>query len=378
MKNVAVLGAAGKMGSGIALLLLQELAKVDGAVLTLLETEEKRFDGLKTYLYDHLKKYAPNEAFVRTAMEKIRYVTSPQECAQSKLIFEAVVEDVNLKADLFRRIDNHATADTYYFTNTSSIPISVLQEKSHLEGRLIGFHFYNPPAVQKLLEIIIPEKCSQELQLQAMEIARRLKKTVVISHDIAGFIGNGYFIREIKNACDHVRKLSASMPYFQAISTVNSITQNLLLRPMGIFQLIDYVGIDVCWHISQIMTTYLFTNFTDPLIKEMWKRKENFFRYEKGKPIAVYDAGSQCYVDYLPASTAYALPWKELSKDPDRQKKIVLYLEQLDRDHSQEAELAKTLLAESDFIIQGLVKDRVADSVKDVQTVLQNGFFHLF
>ena len=414
-----VLGAAGKMGSGISLLLLQEMADMPGTCLTLLDSNIKGFEPLRKYLRDHLKKNAERsinqlrekyaaredlvnnadiiEAHVEQAMDRVRCVTSPEECPGAKLIFEAIVEDVDAKVEIFKKIDACTGHTAYYFTNTSSIPLHVLQEKSHLKGRLIGFHFYNPPPVQKLLEVVVPEKIDPKLRECAINIAERLKKTIVISKDVAGFIGNGYFIREIVDACQKVRDLSQTMPQTEALATVNRVTQDFLLRPMGIFQLLDYVGIDVCQRIGKIMTTYLprpHASFIDPLIDAMvaagaiggqnpdGSQKPGFFCYEKGQPAAIYDLNQRDYVaipdNKLGGMPKGYVPWKVLSKDPKRQDKIAAYFNSLWQTQSLGAELSQVFLKQSQTIAHGLVKDGIARSIADVNTVLQQGFFHLY
>ena len=96
-----------------------------------------------------------------------------------------------------------------------------------------------------------------------MKLAKRLKKIVVHSKDEAGFIGNGHMMREVVFACKKVEELSRDYSLEESIYLINRVTQDWLVRPMGIFQLMDYVGLDVCQHIGHIMRTYL----KDPSLK---------------------------------------------------------------------------------------------------------------
>lgn len=417
-EHVVVLGAAGKMGSGIALLLLQEMACFPGSLLTLLDTNTRGFANLKTYLRQHLVKYAERninrlrlgykerldiidngdviEDFVEGALDRVRFVTSVEECRGATMIFEAILEDVEVKTQMFSKLKEMVNKEAYYFSNTSSIPIHILEKRSHLEGRLIGFHFYNPPAIQKLLEIIIPADSQHGGKELALKVGEQLNKTIVFSKDIAGFIGNGHFIREMDEACEKVEEISKKITISQAICTVNYVTQEFLLRPMGIFQLIDYVGIDVCQHIAKVMTTYLPGQvFNAALIDSMvaagvkggqhadGSQKEGFFSYEKGKPIKVYDLEKRTYIPYAVKEEVKVLPkehepWKVLSKDRDKNRKIDEYFKHLLVDQSQGAKLAQAFLERSLTIVQQLVADGVAKSIADVDTVLQQGFFHLY
>ncbi|MEI8364797.1 MAG: 3-hydroxyacyl-CoA dehydrogenase family protein [Parachlamydiaceae bacterium] len=402
-QQVVVLGAVGKMGSGIALLLLQEMAMMENAVLTLLDTNPHGFEGLKKYLREHLGRYADRihiseskEEFVERALKQVRFVTSVEECHGSTIIFEAIIEDIGVKARVLQDMDKQTEGKAFFFSNTSSIPICVLQQKSRLAGRLIGFHFYNPPAVQKLVEIIVPEVIDARLIDLASAIGRRLQKVVVFSNDVAGFIGNGHFIREIIEADQCVGELQSKMTPLEALCTVNRVTQEFLLRPMGIFQLVDYVGIDVCHHIATIMTKYLpGMVFISPMIEEMLRQgikggqnpdgsqKNGFFHYKEGRPVSVYDAKKQTYEPYsdggqLQGLLEECIPWKLLSKDPDKDLKIKDYFSHLRKQQTVGATLAESFLKKSKEIAQGLVKHEVARSLADVDTVLKTGFFHLY
>jgi len=419
-EHVAVLGAAGKMGSGIALLLLQEIATMKGCTLTLLDTHPQGFPALQKYLREHLLRYAERNinhlrklfhyrddlidngdmitAFINESLDNIRYVTSLNECIGATMIFEAILEDLEVKSDVLSKLNQIVNPEALFFSNTSSIPIHVLQEKSHINGRLIGFHFYNPPAVQKLLEIIVPRGLKEGIFEKALEVGKRLNKTIVLSEDIAGFIGNGHFIREVKAACDQVEELKKEMTLPAAICLVNTVTQDYLIRPMGIFQLIDYVGIDVVQHIARVMTQYLKgENFTTSLVENMVKaevkggqngdgsQKPGFFSYEKNQPARVYDLENLEYIPYVLSEEAKKFPlghetWRSLSKIKERERsaKLSQYFENLLQDRSEPSKLAVHFLSRSRLIVHGLVDSEVARTIQDVDTVLQNGFYHLY
>jgi len=415
-KHVVVLGAAGKMGKGIALLLLQEIALMPGSVLTLLDANSRGFEGLKKYLREHLLKYAERNinrlrkyyqervdlidngdminAFLEEGLDRTSFAVGIEECRGATMIFEAILEDVDIKASVFLQINKIADSAAVYFTNTSSIPIHILQEKAHLAGRLIGFHFYNPPAVQKLLEIIIPKGVKEDVFELALEVGKRLNKIIVISEDTAGFIGNGHFIREVNEACDKVEELQEKMSLPEAVCLVNSITENYLIRPMGLFQLIDYVGIDVVQHIAKVMTHYLKNeNFNHSLIDVMVQagvkggqngagmQEAGFFSYEQGKPVKVYDIKNSQYVPLFEKNHAFPQEhqmWKALSKDLDKDPKIIAYFVNLLNDQSFDSKIAVEFLEKSRSIAHGLVKDKVAGTIQDVDMVLKNGFFHLY
>ena len=225
LENVAVLGAAGKMGSGITLLTAMEMAdlKLEAGpaakdyVLNAIDVSSKGLSGLLQYLRDQVLRAAEkklvglrkayesradlveNEDIVRQYVEDVLSIVRPttniEAAYDASIVFEAVSENPELKVKLLSQIRANNTRNALFLTNTSSIPISELNEKVKLDGRIIGFHFYNPPAVQKLVELIRAEATIPDLADFAGQFAKKLRKTVVPSHDVAGFIGNGHFMR---------------------------------------------------------------------------------------------------------------------------------------------------------------------------------------
>lgn len=438
LKNVSVLGAAGKMGSGISLLLLQEIARCEaqltGSVgsgnycLNLIDSNEQGLYALRKYLFVQMTKYAEknivllrsyyannpqlisNEeiirAFLEGAQQIVRFDSELWHARDSTLIFEAIVEDIFAKEKTLSSINSMKRKDAYYFSNTSSIPIKELNRKASLNNRIIGFHFYNPPAVQKLVELIIPEQIDPLLTPLAVELGKRLQKKVVFAKDIAGFIGNGHFIREIKFACNAVNKMLKTYPDItqaQAIYLINRITQIYLLRPMGIFQLIDYVGIDVCQKIAGIMDAFLPGNeLQEEIIETMMRsgirggqnsdgtQKNGFFQYERQSIKGVYSLKEKKYRAYTEGNWKTAcdkllepypetqISWKSLQQDDSKENKIKQHFDELLSTNTVGARLAKSFLLNSREISLNLVADGIAEKVEDVDTVLQNGFFHLY
>jgi len=375
------------MGRGIALLLLEQLCRLPGEPrLLLIDTDQKALARLEVYF--------KKKKIDWTRAEKIlTYSSDITDGKDFNLIFEAIVEDVEVKSHAFRTLAADSQGNSYYFTTTSSIPIRELSERAKLDGRLIGTQFYTPPTVQKLLEVIPPEGVNPELIQIAQELAKRLGKTVVFSKDVAGFIGNGHFIREFLYAAKEVLRSTQSLPV--AIAALNHVTQNFLVRPMGIFQLVDFIGIELCAQLGHIMNTYQPEGeFLDPLIDRMiaegkigglredGTQKEGFFSYDDNIPSAVYSVEEKSYVP-LPDLTALGVPpkghfsWKALHKNPNASDILAPYVEHLLEDHSQGSLLAQNFMVQSSKIAQGLVDQGVAQNLQDVDTVLRLGFHHL-
>lgn len=256
-RKIAIFGAAGKMGSGIAELFLQtplnQLVCIDSNEQALLDSKSRfrkhlRFYGEKNI--NHLRelyKNNPNlisnqeviEYFIEQQFDKILFTTLLEEAQNAEWIFEAIVEDVEQKVHLFRALHKIVPKSTLFFSNTSAIPIHELNSLAGLEHRIIGFHFYNPPTQNKMLEIVV----SEHLKPIAESLAQDLKRTYVFSGDVPGFIGNGHFIRELKFALD------LNMPGEE----VDKILEEELLRPFGLFKLAHFIGIPTVLAISKIM-----------------------------------------------------------------------------------------------------------------------------
>lgn len=407
LNQVAVIGACGKMGRGIALLVLQEMALLacteDPASyhLRLIDTNAAGFFDLKMYLKQQLLRFAEkninrlrpffaddptkvsNRDIIQTFLDRALMLTncstSIQSASGSKLIFEAAFEDVSVKTELLKCLPK----DACVFTNTSSIPIGELAKRSGLGSHLIGYHFYNPPAIQKLLEIIPSSETSKELIELSIELGKRFGKTIVFSRDVAGFIGNGHFAAEIVYACELVESLVPPYTIEEAVQLVDEVTRDYLLRPMGIFQLLDYVGLPI---IEQIL---LIMDLKADLI-ESWRNsglvggqtmegepKNGIFHYTNGKMDAVWSLDLKKYIPLKPLSPV-ELTWKKVQKDPKLLAEIPRHFENLKSDDTEKGKLAMKYLNRSKEIVNELVTKKIAASQEDVGVVLKNGFFHLY
>jgi len=431
LENVAVLGAAGKMGSGISLLLAKELARTrltpegKGKVyrLALIDVNEAGLDGLLRYLRKQLVSLAEKsilelrglyadradlvengemvEDFVTMALSQLRPSTDLAAAGGARLVFEAVFENEDLKVKLLSQARKVADPDAWYLTNTSSIPIGGLSKKLELGGRIVGYHFYNPPAVQKLLELITTRETLPELKEAAQTLAQRLGKKVFPANDIAGFIGNGHFMRDGLYAISEVERLRQGGAYAPALYKINRVSQDWLVRPMGIFQLIDYVGVDVTQMILNVMNAYLpgedlSSAFINRLVEKKvlggqnhdGSQKDGILKYEKGRPVAVYEIDKGQYVPFetIAAAADKELgslpdgfrPWKALLMDRGKQAVLANHFAALRSSQTEGAKLGMAYLKASKAIGEKLVSDGVALNAEDVNGVLTNGFFHLY
>lgn len=432
LQNVAVIGAAGKMGSGIAVLLAQEMAKLKLQPenknriyrLNLIDISENALDGLRRYMRGQLLKVAEKStvllrtiyaqrddlienaeiirAFVDDSFSLFNFSTDVALARDAHLVFEAIVEDEKIKIKIYKKLKKLCSDDTLFLTNTSSIPISYLDAKAGFGGRLIGYHFYNPPVVQRLVEVITAKTTTEELKNIATELGKRLRKKLVPSNDVSGFIGNGHFMRDGLYAIAEVEKLKGRFKYPGAVYVMNRITQDFLIRPMGIFQLIDYVGIDVFQCILEVMRTHLKdrslkSKLIDKMVKENviggqyphGAQKDGFLKYEKNRIVGIYDIKKKEYVrsddewkkkidEKIGPPPERIIPWRALLTHTKREEILKNHFDTLKNMNTTSAELALKYLKKTKEIAEKLVSERVAHSAEDVNAVLTNGFYWLY
>ncbi|MFC1851140.1 3-hydroxyacyl-CoA dehydrogenase family protein [candidate division CSSED10-310 bacterium] len=433
IKRVAVIGAGGKMGSGITLLLAQQMAlaklqpenRDEYYRLDAIDVNDRALEGLIKYIRGQALKVAEKTTvmlrsvyqdradlvenseiineFVNDVAAVIRPSSNLDEVAGAHLVFEAILEKVDLKVNVLSKLKDLCGEDTYFFTNTSSIPIQELDDQVGLEGRIVGYHFYNPPAVQKLVELISNEKTRPDLVSVAQDIGKRLRKIIIPSNDVAGFIGNGHFIRDGLHALNEVTALQSEFGIPGAIYALNKVSQDLLIRPMGIFQLLDYVGIEVFQWIIDVMNKNIpgeamqHELLERMIAKEIFggqrpdgSQKDGFLKYEKNRPAGVYDLESGSYISFsdkqwvenihtkLGTYPASLKPWKSLLMSPKKDEELRAYFNELKETQSLAAELAVKYLKRSKEIGEKLIADGVAATADDVNGVLLNGFFHLY
>ncbi|MCR4438025.1 MAG: 3-hydroxyacyl-CoA dehydrogenase family protein [bacterium] len=433
LQNVAVIGAAGKMGTGIVALLAVEMAKLRAKrenrhkvyQLHCIDVNEAALDALRAYVKTQATKaaeksivalrdlYADREdlvensevvaEFADTALGILWPGTELAAARRAHMVFEAVIEDTATKVGLLRSLRDLCPEDTFFFTNTSSIPIGLLDWEAGLSGRLIGYHFYNPPVVQRLVEVICPANIAPELRELAYELGARLGKKLFPANDIAGFIGNGHFSRDGLYACQEAQRLAAEYSLAGGVYLMNKVSQDLLLRPMVIFQLIDYVGVDVFYFLLKVMDEHIEgEELHSELIDRFYQlgivggqrsdgsQKDGILKYEKGRPVAIYDLEKREYRAFDPKGWTSELdaklgpypegykPWKELLAAPNREEYLRHFFATLFASGTLGAQLAEKYLRHSKAVGQMLVSTGVASCADDVNGVLVNGFYHLY
>lgn len=249
INNVVVIGG-GLMGSGIA-----QVAAATGHNVTLVEVNDqlvaKAVGSIRKSLERVAKKQfkddaAKGSAFVEATLAKLKGSTKLEDSvASSDLVIEAIVEKMNVKHELFTKLDAAAPAITIFASNTSSLSIGEIGSVTKREDRFGGLHFFNPVPMMKLLEVIRTEKTSEETYQQLMEFGKRMGKSCITCKDTPGFVVNRLLVPYMAEA---VRLLERGDATARDIDTAMKLGAGY---PMGPFELNDYVGLDTTNNIIQ-------------------------------------------------------------------------------------------------------------------------------
>ncbi len=245
MTRVAVVGA-GTMGNGIAHVFAQhgwEVALVDSAPGAL----EKAVATIRANLERQVKKGAIPADAPGQVLGRVTTGTSLEGAAGAGLVVEAASENPAVKFSLFEQLDRIAPPDAVLATNTSSISITEIAARTGRPDRVIGMHFMNPVPVMQLVEVIRGHATSDATTTGVMETARALGKVPVEVHDYPGFVSNRVLMPMINEAVFCVMEGVATP---ESIDTVMKLG---MAHPMGPLALADFIGLDVCLAILDVL-----------------------------------------------------------------------------------------------------------------------------
>lgn len=246
IEHIAVIGA-GTMGNGIAHVFAQYGFKV-----SLIDVKQEFLDRavatISANLDRQVAKGVINESLKKATLEKITASTDMAAAAgNADLVVEAATENQKIKTDIFRTLDASCKPAAILATNTSSISITELAGATKRPERVIGMHFMNPVPVMKLVEVIRGLATSDETTASVKEACGRLEKTAVEVNDYPGFISNRILMPMINEAIYCVMEGVATP---EAIDTVMKLGMN---HPMGPLTLADFIGLDVCLAIMEVL-----------------------------------------------------------------------------------------------------------------------------
>ncbi|VAV84239.1 3-hydroxybutyryl-CoA dehydrogenase [hydrothermal vent metagenome] len=246
MKNVAVIGA-GTMGNGIAHTFAQSGFKVQ--LIDVSEAALKRgLDTITKNLDRMVAKERISEAQKEETLGNITTFTNITEGVEyASLVIEAATENLDLKLKIFKQLDEDCPDDTILATNTSSISITQIAAVTSRPEMVIGMHFMNPVPIMKLVEIIRGYNTSDNVTNLIMEMSKTLGKTPVEVNDYPGFVANRILMPMLNES---IETLYNGVAGVQEIDTVMKLG---MAHPMGPLQLADFIGLDICLSILNVM-----------------------------------------------------------------------------------------------------------------------------
>ena len=246
MKNVAVIGA-GTMGNGIAHTFAQSGFKVQ--LIDISEASLKK--GMET-ITKNLDRMVAKEAITETQkQETLANITTFTDVTEgveyASLVVEAATENIDLKLKIFKQLDKDCSDDTILATNTSSISITQIAAVTSRPEMVIGMHFMNPVPIMKLVEIIRGYNTSDEVTKTIMALSKKLGKIPTEVNDYPGFVANRILMPMLNEA---IETLYNGVAGVEEIDTVMKLG---MAHPMGPLQLADFIGLDICLSILNVM-----------------------------------------------------------------------------------------------------------------------------
>ena len=288
-KNIVVIGA-GTMGNGIAHTFAQNNFKVE-----LVDVNIKSLDKAIQTISNNLDRMIIKEKIsdlerINTLKNITKKTTITSTSKNAILVIEAATENLDLKLQIFKDLDNHYDQNTILASNTSSISITQIASSTKRPNKVIGMHFMNPVPLMKLVEVIKGYETDLETLEFINNITKKINKIPVEVNDYPGFIANRILLPMINEAIETLN---------HGVSSVKNIDEIMKLgmgHPMGPLQLADFIGLDVCLSILDVM----YEGFkspkyaASPLLKNMVlagklgiKSKEGFYDYSNNKKAEV-------------------------------------------------------------------------------------------
>ncbi len=245
IKNVTIIGC-GTMGNGIAQVFAQK-----GISVNLIDIKQEFLDkaiaNLTKSMDRLIKKERITEADKKATLSLINVTTDMGVAKDSQLVIEAVTETLSVKLDIFAKLEKICSADTIFASNTSSLPITQLASATSRPEKFVGMHFMNPVPMMKLIELIRGMATSDETFQLIDELAKKLGKIPVEVNDFPGFIANRILLPMINEA------IFAHMEGVGTVEAIDSVMKLGMAHPMGPFALADFIGLDVCLSILEVM-----------------------------------------------------------------------------------------------------------------------------
>ncbi len=275
------------MGSGIA-----QVAALNGFRTIVREVDDastkRARASIEKSLAKAIEKKKLTEQASADAMGRLTFTTAVADLATADIVVEAIIEDLELKNQLWKELNTLCPAHTIFASNTSSLTIAAMATVSGRGDRMVGLHFFNPVPVMKLVEVVKTVTTSDESFARAFDFAKKLGKEPIAAKDNSGFVVNLLlvpYLLDAINALEH------------GVASVEDIDKGMMLGtgyPMGPFTLLDFVGLDTTYKIAEIMfDEYREKRYAPPpLLKRMVlagyygkKSKRGFYDYSVEPPV---------------------------------------------------------------------------------------------
>ncbi len=284
IKNIAVIGA-GTMGNGIAHVFAQY-----GFNVNIIDVSQDRLDfavdTIKKNFERQVNKKLITEELKNVSLKNITAFTSLSDGVKiAELVVEAATENAELKQNIFQQLDELTSSECILATNTSSISITKIASVTKRPEKVIGMHFMNPVPVMKLVEVIAGYSTDKNVTDEVLQLVKAIEKIACVVNDYPGFIANRILMPMINEAAYSLYENIAG------VTEIDSIMKLGMAHPMGPLQLADFIGLDVCHSILNVM----YEGFRNPkyapcpLLTNMVNAKylgiktgEGFYKYFEG------------------------------------------------------------------------------------------------
>lgn len=284
MKNISVIGA-GAMGNGIA-----HVFAMNGYSVNVVDVNQNALEAAKETIASNLQRMVKKEKISNdlkeSTLHRLEWHSSMQGAVEkADLVVEAASENVDLKLSIFKELDKLAGTQTILASNTSSISITKIAAVTNRQDRVLGMHFMNPVPVMKLVEVIRGYGTSDKVVEGIVSLSKDIGKVPVLANDYPGFVANRILMPMINEA---IYALHEGVAGVEEIDTIMKLG---MAHPMGPLQLADFIGLDVCLSILEVLYEgFKLDKYAPcPLLVNMVqanklgrKSKEGFYTYTQG------------------------------------------------------------------------------------------------